>query len=187
MKDRISTYPGRVRLTPVSGQTNVYDLTRADQPTQAGTAFSKANMLTDATASAIASLTGTTPDTVNAALSALTAKGSTMATDLSGRARIQAGSYTGTGTYGSSNTNSLTFSFTPKLVFLLPLAGKNHTTMPIVWGQSSYTHISHSSAGGSTATTGTVTYSGNTIRWYSSGTTSQHNDSGSTYYYAAVG
>ena len=187
MKDRISTYPGRVKLTPVSGQTNVYDMTRADQPTQEGTAFSKANMLTDAVAAAIKTLTGTTVETVNAAFSALTAKLSSVNTLASGKCQIQTGTYTGTGTYGSSNPNSLTFSFTPKLVFLLPLPGKNHTTMPIVWGQSTYTHISHSSAGGSTATTGTVTYSGNTIRWYSSGTTSQHNDSGSTYYYAAIG
>ena len=30
--DRAPKYPGRVRLTPVSGQANVYDMTRADQP-----------------------------------------------------------------------------------------------------------------------------------------------------------
>ena len=28
MQDRISLYPGRVKLTPVSGQDNVYDMTR---------------------------------------------------------------------------------------------------------------------------------------------------------------
>ena len=33
--NRVPLYPGRVNLAPVSG--NVYDLTRADQPTQAGT------------------------------------------------------------------------------------------------------------------------------------------------------
>ena len=40
--DRIPTYPGRVKLTPVSGQTNTYDLVRADQPIQEGTPINKA-------------------------------------------------------------------------------------------------------------------------------------------------
>lgn len=35
VKNRVPRYPGRVDLSPVSG--NVYDMTRADQPTQAGT------------------------------------------------------------------------------------------------------------------------------------------------------
>lgn len=50
MKDRVSTYPGRVQLTPVSGQANVYDLVRADQPTEPGTPLNKASLLTDAVA-----------------------------------------------------------------------------------------------------------------------------------------
>ena len=51
--DRVPTYPGRVKLVPVSGQTNVYDMTRADNPVQAGTPInkelfdSKANGLTE--------------------------------------------------------------------------------------------------------------------------------------------
>lgn len=50
MKDRIPLYPGRVKLNPVSGQANTYDLTRADQPTQEGTPLNKASLLKDATA-----------------------------------------------------------------------------------------------------------------------------------------
>jgi hypothetical protein len=50
MNDRVSLYPGRVTLTPVAGQTNTYDMTRADQPTQEGTPLNKASLLTDATA-----------------------------------------------------------------------------------------------------------------------------------------
>lgn len=50
MKDRVSLYPGRVTLTPVSGQANTFDLTRADQPTQEGTPLNKASLLKDATA-----------------------------------------------------------------------------------------------------------------------------------------
>lgn len=37
VKNRAPQYPGRVTLTPVSG--NTYDLARADQPTQGGTAI----------------------------------------------------------------------------------------------------------------------------------------------------
>lgn len=40
--DRLPTYPGRVTLTPVSGQANTYDLVRADQPIEEGTPINKA-------------------------------------------------------------------------------------------------------------------------------------------------
>ena len=50
MKDRVPTYPGRVKLMPVEGQENTYDMTRADQPTQAGTPLNKATLLKDETA-----------------------------------------------------------------------------------------------------------------------------------------
>ena len=44
MKDRIPQYPGRVQLTPVAGMTNIYDLLRADQPTEAGMPLNKASL-----------------------------------------------------------------------------------------------------------------------------------------------
>ena len=50
MKDRVSTYPGRVKLTPVTGQTDTYDMERADVPIEAGTALNKANLFSDTTA-----------------------------------------------------------------------------------------------------------------------------------------
>ena len=50
MKDRVPLYPGRVKLTPVSGQKNTYDMIRADAPTQEGDPLSKKTLLTDATA-----------------------------------------------------------------------------------------------------------------------------------------
>lgn len=39
--DRIPTYPGRVKLTPVDASNNIYDLTRADQPIEEGTPINK--------------------------------------------------------------------------------------------------------------------------------------------------
>ena len=50
MKDRIPTYPGRIKLVPVAGQANVYDMVRADEPVEAGTPLNKAALLTDQTA-----------------------------------------------------------------------------------------------------------------------------------------
>lgn len=50
MENRQPTYPGRVKLTPVAGQENVYDMVRQDQPTQEGTPLNKATFLQDATA-----------------------------------------------------------------------------------------------------------------------------------------
>ena len=49
MKDRIPTYPGRVKLIPVEGQENTYTLTMADEPTQEGMALTKANLIHDDT------------------------------------------------------------------------------------------------------------------------------------------
>lgn len=40
--DRVPTYPGRVTLTPVAGQTNTYDMARADSPRVNGTPLDKA-------------------------------------------------------------------------------------------------------------------------------------------------
>ena len=40
--DRIPTYPGRVKLTPVAGQENIFDMVRADAPVEAGTPINKA-------------------------------------------------------------------------------------------------------------------------------------------------
>ena len=62
MQDRVSLYPGRVKLEPVAGQANLYDLTRADQPTQEGTPLNKASLLKDATASLFGLGTDALPD-----------------------------------------------------------------------------------------------------------------------------
>lgn len=42
VKDRIPTYPGRVRMTPVAGVANTYDMVRADEPIEPGTPINKA-------------------------------------------------------------------------------------------------------------------------------------------------
>ena len=64
MKDRSPLYPGRVTLTPVSGQANTYDIARADQPTEAGTPLNKNTLLKDATAALYGLGSDAVPDEV---------------------------------------------------------------------------------------------------------------------------
>lgn len=40
--DRVPTYPGRVKLVPVAGKADTYDMVRADEPIEAGTPINKA-------------------------------------------------------------------------------------------------------------------------------------------------
>lgn len=40
--DRVATHPGRIKLTPVAGENNLYDMERADNPTTVGTPINKA-------------------------------------------------------------------------------------------------------------------------------------------------
>lgn len=68
MKDRVPVYPGRVTLTPVSGQANTYDMVRADQPTQEGTPLNKNTLLKDATAQSYGGGATMVPDDVLAML-----------------------------------------------------------------------------------------------------------------------
>lgn len=68
MQDRIPLYPGRVKMTPVAGQANTYDMVRADDPTQAGTPLNKATLLKDATAALFGLTAAAVPDDVFAFL-----------------------------------------------------------------------------------------------------------------------
>lgn len=109
--------------------------------------------------------------------------------------KIATGSYTGTGTYGASNPNSLTFDFEPKLLFV---ARKNFAYNNILWFKD-VTHALalHSYASESNGTSDqtsisgskvVVTASGNTVSWYSSnGAEAQLNSSDFTYQYVAIG
>lgn len=68
MKDRVPTYPGRVKLIPVEGKENTYDMTRADVPIEDGTPLSKATLLADTTAAMAGLDEGATPNDMFKAL-----------------------------------------------------------------------------------------------------------------------
>lgn len=182
MNDRLPTYPGRVQLAPVSGQTNIYDMTMADEPTIAGTPPIKANLLTDATAAIIEALKSgnTTPATVNEALALLAGS----------MGRVETGSYVGTGTYGQANPTSITFSdITPKLVLIYADGGLQWSSGTVslqnglIWGEGMTTVYMYNN-------TVTASLSGKTLSWYAANAQydyQQLNGSGTTYYYLGIG
>lgn len=130
MQDRVSLYPGRVKLEPVAGQANTYDLTRADQPTQEGTPLNKASLLSDATAAAIKALLASQtedPATLNAALAILAQAVDAAATkadvvDSKGNCEIYYGSYVGN---SSNTTTTMTFPHKPIAVMVCGRRGKS--------------------------------------------------------------
>lgn len=151
MQDRVPLYPGRVKLTPVYGHENTYDMVRADEPTQEGTPLNKASLLKDSTAELFGLGGEAIPDDVLNILSNATLLNGlkTAISDIAGNTvlnltniaffnalktaivdrdgnemlpipgvQLVAGTYTGTGTYGENNPNSLTFGFEPMLVIV---------------------------------------------------------------------
>ena len=137
MQDRVSLYPGRVKLEPVAGQANLYDLTRADQPTQEGTPLNKANLLSDATAAAIKAVLASQtedPATPNEALNILAQAVEDVATVAAGKCSIENSTYTGNGKKGKENPVTLTFPKKPSLVIvfgynaLILISDKNGNT-----------------------------------------------------------
>lgn len=93
--------------------------------------------------------------------------------------QIETGSYVGTGTNGKSAPNSLTFGFEPKFVFIT----QNND-------YSSFAFLLYGSAQAASSQNGNIysTFSGKTVRWYSTyGDIYQLNDKGITYCYLAIG
>lgn len=62
MENRQPTYPGRVKLTPVPGSVDLYDMERADEPTVEGTPLNKETLLQDSTCEALQIPTSSVPN-----------------------------------------------------------------------------------------------------------------------------
>lgn len=115
MQDRVPLYPGRVKLMPVSGQENTYDMVRADQPSQVGTPLNKKSLLKDATAALFGLGADAVPDDVLEKIYEI----------VSPKTEIVYGSYAGNGTsaqpsYGEVFKTDQTVSIgkRPKAVFV---------------------------------------------------------------------
>lgn len=197
MKDRIPLYPGRVKLNPVTGQENTYDMVRADEPTQEGTPLNKASLLKDATAVLYGQGVDAVPDDILSILSKAVLFVDGYLKDIGGSKvgpRIETGSYVGTGTYGPSNKNSLAFDFEPKIVALFGTntaaylnADASATSVMLLWGVTKILAVN----GTSSVYFNSVEYAGNTMSWNADTQTGneyiQLNASGVTYRYAAIG
>ena len=91
------------------------------------------------------------------------------------------GSYVGTGTYGISNKNSLTFSFVPKFVII---NGGSYYVIFINGSQTGYIINTISTAVAVSYLTWDNT--NKTVSWYGENATEQMNSSNLTYTYAVV-
>lgn len=192
MQDRIATHPNRWILTPVTGETNTYDFTRADEPTQVGTPLNKATFLPDAVASAVETATGVSGITLpGEALDALATAFSNLGAGTIGH--IETGSYTGTGTAGSGGTGtatSLTFNYKPRAVFIVKSGSVVSTT-----AGDAFMWFNPSTIGGYGTITNTVSVTDKILSWITNSTTTsvttrardQMNTNGQVYNYVAWG
>ena len=112
-----------------------------------------------------------------------------------GYPKIAIGSYVGTGTYGSSNPNTLTFDFEPKIVFL------SVDSSASAFSQTGFMFFIRNQSGSpswyfyNVAYVGrTITWSGNALSWYTlagnpndAPDRQQFNVSGQRYCYVALG
>lgn len=106
--------------------------------------------------------------------------------------KIETGSYTGTGTYGSSNPNKLTFAFPPKLVLVFSGSSESFMIIPAFAENPDGDGSSFVRGGSNTCQVYEVakTVDGNSLNWWVSGITQpyiQFNTSGRTYNYIAIG
>lgn len=106
-----------------------------------------------------------------------------------GAPKIETGSYVGTGTYGASNPNKLTFGFEPKIVLVYSNInfGANNGAWQsgFIWAKR-ITRMSVKNAVVGQLGSVTFSLSGNTLSWYSSADQYSQLNSGK-YYYSAIG
>ena len=178
MQDRVSLYPGRVKIEPVAGQAKLYDITRADQPTQEGTPLNKANLLSDNVAAAIKALLASQtdgPETPNDALAILAQAVDAAATkadvvDSKGNCEIYYGSYVGN---SSNTTTTMTFPHKPIAVMV---CGRSYKSM-FAWRGQEYAplFVSNNSAGVK------VSWADRSVTWENGGINNDLNWTGFTH------
>lgn len=161
---------------------------------QVGTPVNTANLYDINTQNLITALyqnlVGSTPTAVNTPNSALFNLATVLVKEAALREalgntipKIVTGSYVGTGTYGASNPNTLTFDFVPRYFRIGSAVGPWFEGMGYM---STYQFIDTSK--NLYTASATVTVSGKTISWYNtSNAERQCNNSGWTYVYIAIG
>ena len=102
--------------------------------------------------------------------------------------KIETGSYTGTGTSGASNPNSLTFAFEPKLVIIQASQGYGDQMLVFIYKTGEELLMPWQSTSGSFTNIGKI--NNNVVSWYLTGNNNayyQLNESNTKYYYVAIG
>ena len=111
-----------------------------------------------------------------------------------GNAKIQTGSYVGTGTVGANNPNSLSFGFVPSFVFIMAKDSQLWrgiflcSAMTAEYSTGVYFAVDYQNES-MTQSYFNAKLDGNVLSWYAStnGAASQLNNSGATYNYIAIG
>ena len=98
--------------------------------------------------------------------------------------KIETGSYTGTGTAGQNNPNTLTFSFEPKIVFVNMVSDAYGSEIPMINGCLRGT-VYDGTSGASTKLN--LTWTDNSVTWYQNSAAWQLNQNGQKYNYVALG
>jgi hypothetical protein len=152
-----------------------------------GTELNKANLMSDATASAIATATTasmTAASTINEALAAIAAVVGINAP------QVATASYVGTGTFGADSSSSITLDFTPKIGFVTQASSSALVTLGIFVNPSRVAHvlITRSDAASSVGQGAVVTWNTAGLTWHSLvNATYQLNASGQTANYTFYG
>ena len=108
---------------------------------------------------------------------------------LGDKARVQVLSYVGTGTYGSSNPNSLTFGFVPKMVFIFSQLYSNAHVYNASIVPDAGVFATYVTSDGDDTRSGFchITRKNKTITWYCNDIGVQFNVSGVKYFAVAIG
>ena len=141
--------------------------------------FPKTQQLTPATAAVIGNFSGSTPITPDQALNNIAVS----------CGKIAAGSYVGTGTFGSDNPNKLNLGFAPKFAVVYTSYGLNamdgeYWDQCFIWAQGipqTRQYAPGELGGSNVAATSTA------LSWWSSSAGLQLNTNGTTYYYVVMG
>ena len=98
--------------------------------------------------------------------------------------QVYAGSYVGTGTYGASNPTTLSFPFEPKMVIIAANAYQGGITHPLIRPDT----VGYVTIAASIYSTMVVSWADNGLSFYDTASAiRQFNNSGTTYYFIALG
>lgn len=190
MQDRVSLYPGRVKLTPVEGEANTFDMVRADQPTQEGTPLNKATFLKDTTAKLFGLDDDALPDDIFAKIRPLIISA---VNNANSRAKIEVGSYVG----ANVESKTIKCSFSPKF-FAITSTGSGLYGIPIYYAplpkqnvSYNFVYLTISSAASEIVSRGsatTIVRTSNGVKISSSQFSAEaFNDANVTYFYVFIG